>query len=34
MGMSLTLNKFKNMKTISFHLWNISKYFSKLVKQL
>lgn len=34
MGMNLTIGKFKNLKNISHHLWNISKYFSKLAKQL
>jgi flagellar biosynthesis chaperone FliJ len=34
MGMNLTITKFKNLKIISHHLWNISKYFSKLIKQL
>jgi len=26
--------KFKNIKLISHHLWMISKYFTKLTKQL
>lgn len=34
MGIKLTVSKFKNLKIISHHLWSISKYFSKLVKQL
>ena len=34
MGLNLSAGKFKNMKAIAHHLWNISKYFGKLVKQL
>ena len=34
MGLSLTASKFKNLKAIAHHLWSISKYFSKLIKQL
>jgi hypothetical protein len=34
MGMNLAVGKFKNLKTITHNLWSISKYFSKLVKQL
>jgi flagellar biosynthesis chaperone FliJ len=34
MGMNLLIGKFKALKNISHHLWNISKYFAKLVKQL
>ena len=34
MGLKLTAGKFKNLKLISHNLWSISKYFSKLVKQL
>jgi hypothetical protein len=34
MGLKLSVGKFKNLKIISHHLWSISKYFTKLVKQL
>lgn len=34
MGLNLTAGKFKNLKLIAHHLWNISKYFTKLTKQL
>ncbi len=34
MGLKLSAGKFKNLKVISHNLWSISKYFSKLVKQL
>jgi glycerate kinase len=34
MGLNLTAGKFKNLKAIAHHLWNISKYFGKLTKQL
>lgn len=34
MGMNITVGKFKNLKVIGHHLWSISKYFSKLTKQL
>lgn len=34
MGINLIIGKFKALKNISHHLWNISKYFAKLIKQL
>lgn len=34
MGLNLTAGKFKNLKMIAHHLWSISKYFTKLTKQL
>ena len=34
MGLNLSAGKFKNIKAIAHHLWNISKYFGKLTKQL
>lgn len=34
MGLNLITGKFKNLKVIAHCLWSISKYFSKLNKQL
>ena len=34
MGINLSAGKFKNLKAIAHHLWNISTYFGKLTKQL
>ena len=34
MGLNLLTGKFKNLKSIGHCLWSISKYFSKLTKQL
>ena len=28
------VGKFRNIKVISHHLWNVSKYFTKITKQL
>ena len=34
LGTNILMNKFKNMKVVSHHLWNMAKYYTKLNKQL